>query len=43
VVTFLAPPERVTIKNFDGGHMMYLFQPSLEAFSVDIVDFSNGG
>lgn len=32
-------PERVTIKNYEGGHMMYLYQPSLEALSNDIVSF----
>jgi len=32
-------PERVTIRNYEGGHMMYLYQPSLEALSEDIVAF----
>jgi carboxypeptidase C (cathepsin A) len=36
-------PERVIIKNYDGGHMMYLYQPSLEALSDDIVEFINEG
>lgn len=31
--------DRMTIKNYPGGHMMYLYQPSLEAVSDDIVDF----
>jgi carboxypeptidase C (cathepsin A) len=32
-------PDRMTIKDYDGGHMMYLHQPSLEALSEDIVRF----
>ena len=36
-------PERVTIEHYEGGQMMYLYQPSLEALSDDIVDFINGG
>lgn len=32
-------PDRMTIKNYHGGHMMYLYQPSLEAVSNDIVEF----
>jgi hypothetical protein len=35
-------PERVTIRNYAGGHMMYLYQPSLEALSDDIVAFIGG-
>ena len=31
--------DRLTIKNYPGGHMMYLYQPSLEALSNDIVAF----
>ncbi len=34
---------RLTIKNYDGGHMMYLYRPSLEALSNDIVAFIDGG
>jgi len=34
--------ERMTIVNYDGGHMMYLFQPSLEKLSEDIVEFVAG-
>lgn len=34
--------ERMTIKNYPGGHMMYLYQPSLEALSDDIVGFIGG-
>jgi carboxypeptidase C (cathepsin A) len=30
---------RMTIKNYDGGHMMYLYRPSQEALSNDIVAF----
>jgi carboxypeptidase C (cathepsin A) len=33
---------RMTIKNYEGGHMMYLYQPSLEALSNDIVAFIAG-
>jgi len=32
-------PARMTIKDYEGGHMMYLYQPSLEALSDDIVSF----
>ncbi len=35
-------PARLTIKNYDGGHMMYLHQPSLEALSNDLVGFIQG-
>ncbi|MFA6956882.1 MAG: peptidase S10 [Thermoanaerobaculia bacterium] len=35
-------PKRLTIKVYDGGHMMYLHQPSLEALSNDIVAFIGG-
>ena len=31
--------ERLTIKDYEGGHMMYLYQPSLEALSNDLVKF----
>lgn len=36
-------PERVEIQNYDGGHMMYLYQPSLEKLSNDIVAFIQKG
>ena len=32
-------PARLTIKDYFGGHMMYLHQPSLEQLSNDIVEF----
>jgi carboxypeptidase C (cathepsin A) len=32
-------PGRMTFKIYDGGHMMYLYQPSLEALSNDLVAF----
>jgi carboxypeptidase C (cathepsin A) len=32
-------PAHMTIKVYDGGHMMYLYQPSLEALSNDLVGF----
>ena len=32
-------PKRMDIKVYSGGHMMYLYQPSLEAVSNDIVAF----
>jgi carboxypeptidase C (cathepsin A) len=35
-------PARMTIKNYPGGHMMYLHQPSLEALSNDLVEFLGG-
>ncbi|MBI2213054.1 MAG: peptidase S10 [Acidobacteria bacterium] len=35
-------PKRLTLKNYEGGHMMYLHQPSLEALSNDIVAFIDG-
>jgi carboxypeptidase C (cathepsin A) len=36
-------PGRMTIKDYRGGHMMYLHRPSLEAVSNDIVAFINAG
>ena len=33
---------RMTIKDYEGGHMMYLYQPSLEALSNDVVSFIQG-
>ncbi len=35
-------PARMVIKNYEGGHMMYLYQPALEALSNDIVAFIAG-
>lgn len=35
-------PKRMTIKDYEGGHMMYLYQPALEALSNDIVGFIGG-
>ena len=35
-------PARVIIKDYEGGHMMYLYQPALEALSNDIVGFIQG-
>jgi carboxypeptidase C (cathepsin A) len=35
-------PARMVIEEYDGGHMMYLHQPSLEALSHDIVKFIEG-
>jgi carboxypeptidase C (cathepsin A) len=35
-------PARMTIENYEGGHMMYLYQPSLEKLSNDIVRFIEG-
>jgi carboxypeptidase C (cathepsin A) len=32
-------PKRLTIKAYEGGHMMYLYRPSLESLSNDIVSF----
>ncbi len=32
-------PARMTIKLYDGGHMMYLYQPSEQALSDDLVAF----
>jgi len=36
-------PARLEIKDYEGGHMMYLHQPSLEKLSDDIVAFIKGG
>jgi carboxypeptidase C (cathepsin A) len=33
--------SRMTIKDYRGGHMMYLYRPSLDALSDDIVAFMN--
>ncbi len=35
-------PARLVIRNYFGGHMMYLYQPSLEALSDDLVAFIQG-
>ena len=35
--------NRLSIHNYDGGHMMYLYRPSLEALSNDIVAFIEKG
>ncbi len=32
-------PAQVTLKNYDGGHMMYLHQPSRQQLSADISEF----
>jgi carboxypeptidase C (cathepsin A) len=32
-------PAKVDIRNYEGGHMMYLYQPSLVELSDDIVEF----
>lgn len=34
--------DRLIIKDYPGGHMMYLHQPSLEALSRDLIDFIEG-
>ena len=36
-------PRRLTIKDYPGGHMMYLHRPSADALSNDIVAFIGGG
>ena len=35
--------DRLTIKDYSGGHMMYLYRPSADALSDDIVAFINAG
>ena len=35
--------DRLTIKDYPGGHMMYLYRPSADAVSDDIVAFINAG
>jgi len=35
-------PKRLEIHNYEGGHMMYLYQPSLEKLSDDIIAFIGG-
>ncbi|MEO8217150.1 MAG: peptidase S10, partial [Acidobacteriota bacterium] len=35
-------PRRLTINAYEGGHMMYLYRPSLESLSNDIVAFIRG-
>jgi len=32
-------PSKMEIRNYPGGHMMYLYQPSLEKLSADIIAF----
>ena len=34
--------SRITLRNYDGGHMMYLRDPSLEALSGDVRAFIEG-
>lgn len=36
-------PARLVIKSYEGGHMMYLYQPALEALSDDLVAFIEAG
>jgi carboxypeptidase C (cathepsin A) len=36
-------PKRLFIHNYNGGHMMYLYRPSLDALSNDIVAFIESG
>lgn len=36
-------PDRLEVRNYEGGHMMYFYQPSLEALSNDIVSFIRAG
>jgi carboxypeptidase C (cathepsin A) len=31
--------DRITLRNYFGGHMMYLYEPSLKALSVDVRTF----
>lgn len=33
------PAERITLKNYFGGHMMYLYRPSFEALATDLAEF----
>jgi carboxypeptidase C (cathepsin A) len=35
--------NRLTVKNYPGGHMMYLYRPSADALSDDIVAFIKAG
>jgi carboxypeptidase C (cathepsin A) len=35
-------PKRLEIKTYEGGHMMYLYRPSLESLSNDVVAFIRG-
>ncbi|MEP7010347.1 MAG: peptidase S10 [Acidobacteriota bacterium] len=37
------PKDRITLKNYEGGHMMYLREASLAALSADIRAFIRGG
>jgi len=36
-------PDRLTLKNYEGGHMMYLYQPSFERLSGDLKAFVKAG
>lgn len=36
------PKDRITLRNYFGGHMMYLYEPSLEQMSADIGSFIAG-
>jgi carboxypeptidase C (cathepsin A) len=33
------PPERVTVKNYEAGHMVYLGDQPARAFTQDLRDF----
>lgn len=35
-------PQRMVIKSYEGGHMMYLYQPALEALNADVMAFIEG-
>ena len=35
--------DRITLRNYFGGHMMYLYEPSLEALSGDVRAFITAG
>jgi carboxypeptidase C (cathepsin A) len=36
------PKDRIMLRNYFGGHMMYLYEPSLEQMSADIGSFIRG-
>jgi carboxypeptidase C (cathepsin A) len=37
------PKDRITLRNYHGGHMMYLYRPSREALAADVRAFIRAG
>jgi carboxypeptidase C (cathepsin A) len=37
------PLDRITLRNYPAGHMMYVHEPSFEALAKDLADFIRAG